>query len=140
MMKEIYGIMGRGADLFRLAAMILVMACLPIGSFADQAATVQRVFSSPEEARQALITAVQAKDHDALKAIFGPVSDELASADPVERANEFDHFARHVQEGIELVKEGEAKAILLIGSRKWPFPAPVVKKGDAWLFDTADGA
>ena len=31
------------------------------------------------------------------------------------------------------------KAILLIGTEKWPFPIQIVKKGDTWLFDTEAG-
>ena len=139
MRRDIRRIIFRSAGLFKMAALLLVMAVLPVGSFAAQAVTAQMVFSSPEEARQALITAVQAKDHVALKAMFGPVSNELESEDPVERANEFDHFARHVQEGVELVREGEKKATLHIGATKWPFPVPIVKKGDVWLFDTDAG-
>lgn len=139
MMKNIGRIVGHGAGLCLMAAMMLVTATIPSGSFASQSEPTQRVFNSAEEARQALITAVQAKDHAALRAIFGPVSRELEPGDPVEQAAEFEHFARHVQEGVELGKEGEAKAILHIGSEKWPFPVPIVKKGDIWRFDTEAG-
>ncbi|MGD0845493.1 MAG: DUF2950 domain-containing protein, partial [Geobacteraceae bacterium] len=125
--------------LFRTAAMLLAMATLPTGIFAASPEPAQRLFSSPEEARQALIKAVQAKDHAELKMVFGPVARELEPGDPVEQASEFEHFARHVEEGIGIVKEGEGKAILVIGEKKWPFPVPIVKKGDNWLFDTAAG-
>jgi hypothetical protein len=119
--------------------MLLAMATLPTGIFAASPEPAQRLFSSPEEARQALIKAVQAKDHAELKMVFGPVARELEPGDPVEQASEFEHFARHVEEGIGIVKEGEGKAILVIGEKKWPFPVPIVKKGDNWLFDTAAG-
>ena len=57
----------------------------------------------------------------------------------MEQAAEFDHFAHHVAEGIELVKDGETKATLLIGTKKWPFPIPIVRKNGGWLFDTQAG-
>jgi hypothetical protein len=139
MMKYMHNVLFRSAGLFRTAAMLLAMATLPTGIFAASPEPAQRFFSSPEEARQALIKAVQAKDHAELKMIFGPVARELEPGDPVEQASEFEHFARHVEEGIGLVKEGEGKAILVIGEKKWPFPVPIVKKGDNWLFDTATG-
>ncbi len=139
MMKYMYNVLFRSAGLFRTAAMLLAMATLPTGIFAASPEPAQRFFSSPEEARQALIKAVRAKDHAELKMIFGPVARELEPGDPVEQASEFEHFARHVEEGIGLVKEGEGKAILVIGEKKWPFPVPIVKKGDNWLFDTATG-
>ena len=44
-----------------------------------------------------------------MRAIFGPVACELEPGDPVEQASEFEHFAQHVLEGAELVKEGETK-------------------------------
>jgi len=120
-------------------ATLLGIAAFPLHCFAIQADTAQQVFTSPEEARQALITAVQQKDHEAVRKIFGPVAGELEPNDPVERATEFEHFAVRVLEGIELVKEGEAKATLVIGAKKWPFPVPIVKKGDTWFFNTAEG-
>jgi hypothetical protein len=139
MMKYKRNILFRSAGVIRTAAMILVMAALPAGIFAASPEPPQRVFSSPEEALQTLIKAVQAKDHAELKAIFGPVARELEPGDPVEQATEFDHFARHLNEGVGVVKEGEGKAILVIGAKKWPFPVPIAKKGDNWLFDTAAG-
>lgn len=139
MMKYMCNILFRSAGLFRTAAMLLAMATLPTGIFAASPEPAQRLFSSPEEARQVLIKAVQAKDHAELKMIFGPVARELEPGDPVEQASEFEHFARHVEEGIGIVKEGEGKAVLVIGEKKWPFPVPIVKKGDNWLFDTAAG-
>lgn len=138
-MRDIRRIMISGIGLCCLSAMLLGIAAFPAGSFAAQPEPGQRVFTAPEEARQALLSAVQQKDHGALRKIFGPVASELEPGDPVEQAMEFDHFARHLLEGTELVKEGEAKAILLIGAKKWPFPVPIVKKGDSWLFNTEEG-
>ena len=139
MRRDIRRIMFCGIGLCCMPAMLLGIAAFPTGSFAAQPEPVQRVFSSPEEARQALLSAVQQKDHEGLGKILGPVASELEPNDPVEQASEFDHFARHLMEGTELVKEGEAKAILLIGAKKWPFPVPIVKRGDSWFFNTEEG-
>ena len=128
-----------GAFLVRMALMLLILGALPMGSLAAGNEAAQRVFTSPDDARTALMGAAAAKDTAELRAIFGPVSGELESTDPVERANELEQFSRHVKEGVELVKEGESRAILLIGARKWPFPVPIVRKGDSWLFDTESG-
>lgn len=133
------GIFIGGAGMCRMAIMLLVISLVPVGSYATQPEPDQRTFSTPDEARQALIVAVQAKDHHAMKAIFGPVLRELEPGDPVEQAAEFNHFARHLQEGAEIVKQGDEKAILSIGSEKWPFPVPIVKKGNSWRFDTEAG-
>jgi hypothetical protein len=37
-----------------------------------------------------------------------------------------------------LVKEGE-KMVLVIGENDWPFPIPLVKQGEKWIFDTEAG-
>ena len=138
MIRDIRRILSCGMGMWCLPV-LLGLAALPTGSFAAQPETVQQAFASPEEARQALLSAVQKKDHGALKEIFGPVARELEPGDPVEQATEFDRFARHLTEGTELVKEGETKAILIIGAKKWPFPVPIVKKGTSWFFNTEEG-
>jgi len=120
-------------------ALLFMLPALPEQCLAKESQPAQRVFASPEEARQALVASVQAKDHQALAAMFGPAVADLKPGDPVEEAAEFDHFSRHVLEGVELVPEGDARAVLQIGAEKWPFPIPLVKKGGGWLFDTAAG-
>ena len=35
--------------------------------------------------------------------------------------------------------DGDAKATLIIGSDDFPFPIPLIRKGDGWQFDTAAG-
>ena len=139
MNRDIHCYIHHSVGYYRLAVMLLLLAIFPYGSFAAQPEPAQRVFHTAEEAREALVSAVQAKDHAALRAIFGPVAQELEPGDPVEQATEFEHFAKHVAEGVELVKEGEEKDVLIIGEKKWPFPVPIVKKGNSWMFDTETG-
>jgi len=123
-----------------LSVMLPGAALFPADSFAARSEPGQSVFASPEEARQALLSAVQQKDHGALKKIFGPVASELEPGDPVEQATEFEHFARHLSERTALVKRGEDREILVIGEKKWPFPVPIVKRGNSWLFNTEEGS
>jgi hypothetical protein len=129
--------MMRGSRLFLMAGLLLHGMLTAV--LATRETPAQSLFTSPEEARQALISAAQARDHEKLREIFGPVAEELEPGDPVEQAAEFDHFVRHILEGTALVREGDAKAVLVIGERKWPFPVPIVKRGDRWLFDTDAG-
>ena len=117
----------------------IALCALPGRAISGQPETTQRVFSSPEEAREALLSAVQARDRIALAAIFGPALKELEPGDPVEQAAEFDHFTHHLAERAEIVKDGETKATLLVGAEKWPFPIPIVRKNGGWLFDTQAG-
>jgi len=128
----------RTFGLFRRLALILTLWALPVLCSA-QPAPAQRSFASPEEARQGLISAVQARDHAALGAIFGPALKELEPGDPVEQAAEFEHFSHEIAEATELDFQGDAKAIVKIGDERWPFPIPLVRQGDRWFFDTVAG-
>jgi hypothetical protein len=122
-----------------LLALLVVLAAPASILAAASPVTAQRVFGSAEEARRALVTAVQKKDRQEMATIFGPLLHEMETGDPVEDAAEFNHFAGHVNEGVELTTPGPDRAVLLIGSEKWPFPIPIVKKGNQWLFDTQAG-
>ncbi len=140
-MKKIgmQGIFSGRAGMGLMAVMLLLIALVPAVTYATPPGPDQRTFSSPDEARQVMIDAVQAKDQRAMKAIFGPVLRDLEPGDPVEQTTEFNHFAKHVLEGAEIVKQGDDKVILAIGTEKWPFPVPIVKKGTSWYFDTGAG-
>src|SRR6185369_12721102 len=96
--KRLWIIWGSSHLLF----LVLALLALPATSHATQSAPAQRSFQSPEEARQALIAAVQAKDHRQLAAIFGPALQDLEPGDPVEQAAEFDHFAHEVGEAVAI--------------------------------------
>jgi hypothetical protein len=139
MMKDMGNILFRGLGAWCLFALLVGVAAWPSVGLAAPSVAGPQSFASPEAARQALVDAVVHKDHGALSRIFGPVAVELEPGDPVEQAAEFGHFSRHVQEGVELVREGETKAVLVIGAKKWPFPLPIVKRGDTWLFNMEEG-
>jgi len=123
----------------RVILCLMTLTLLPVAALAANSGDVQRSFSSPEEARQALVAAVQAKNHAELAAIFGPAQRELEPGDPVEQAAEFEDFAHEVGEAVNLDPLGESKVIVRIGDEKWPFPIPLVKKGERWIFDTVQG-
>lgn len=139
MLKSIRKVLVCGIGICCLSVMLPGVALFPADSRAAQAEPGQTTFASPEEARQALLSAVRQKDHGSLKKIFGPVASELEPGDAVEQAAEFEHFARHLSEGSGLVNVGEGRVVLVIGERKWPFPVPIVKRGDSWVFNTEEG-
>jgi hypothetical protein len=102
------------------------------------AAPAQKLFASPEEAMQALVSAAEAKDKSALDAIFGPEHEKLESGDSVEDNND-ERFAAHLGESAKLQKADSAKVTLIVGAENWPFPIPIVKQGEQWRFDTKAG-
>lgn len=138
-MTTIPRIIYRSLGIFSLWALLVALPPMSAPCLAAQTQPAQKSFASAEEAREALVAAVQAKDRQALAPLFGPALQDIAPGDPVEEATDFEHFSRHIQEGTTLVPEGDSKAVLLIGAERWPFPIPIVKKDAAWRFDTEAG-
>ena len=119
-----------------VGAMILAGSCQ--SAFAKDANP--KNFKSPEEAVKALIDAVRGNDTKELLAIFGPSGKELIfSGDQIADEMGRERFIKAYEEMNKLVKENDEKVILHVGNGDWPFPIPVVKKGEYWLFDTMAG-
>ena len=100
----------------------------------------QTTFSSPAQASRALFLAAQAQDTRALLKIFGSDGREIiSSGDAVEDKNRRDQFVRKYREMSRLVEEPDGTIRLYVGAENWPMPVPLVKKDNAWYFDTAAG-
>jgi len=100
----------------------------------------QKSFASPQQAVEALVAAVRDDDNAQLVAILGPGSEDLVSSgDEVADRNGRQRFLKAYEETNRLERENEARAILLLGGKDYPFPLPIVRRGEAWLFDTRAG-
>jgi hypothetical protein len=120
------------------AGAILLTACVTSPAAAQQSG--QKTFSSPEEAARALYAAAQSNDTKALLELFGPDGKEVVSSgDEAEDTHNRANFARRYQEMSRLVKEPDGSVCLYIGERNWPYPIPLVNKGNQWYFDTNAG-
>jgi hypothetical protein len=99
------------------------------------------VFASPDDASNALLTAAQSGDHDALMAIFGPDSKEVIfSGDAVQDKNAAKAFVAGYGVMHRWRKMPDGSQILLVGADNFPFPIPVKKNAEGkWYFDTAAG-
>jgi len=129
---------------FNLAALLAIIFFLTVNFFgvppgARAQALAQSTYSSPDDALQALVTAVKAKDRSALAAIFGPDHEQLLSGDDVEDTNDLDDFAEAVSESSQLQKISDSKYTLVVGKNNYPMPIPIVEKDGKWLFDTQAG-
>jgi hypothetical protein len=105
----------------------------------QQPLVAQRLFASPDEAVKALQAATEAKDKAALNEIFGPQVQELLTGDEVQDANNAQKFATVMAQGYTLVKDGDDKITIEVGTNNWPMPIPLVKVNGQWYFDTAAG-
>jgi hypothetical protein len=125
------------ANLTILAA-ILLTACFPIRSLAQKPG--QKTFSSPQDASNALFTAMQNNDEKALLDIFGPDGNQIVSSgDDAEDAESRANFVRRYEQMNRLVKEPDGTTVLYIGAENWPTPIPLVNQGNSWYFDTEAG-
>jgi len=124
---------------FRLfAATVVAMFIIFIGIQAD-AAVKQKGFATPDEAVKAFAAAMESNDEKELLSIFGTAAKELiSSGDPVSDKQRREMFISDYNRKNKLVQEG-SRMVLNVGEKDWPFPVPLVKKGDQWFFDTKAG-
>ena len=107
---------------------------------AKAASAKQLSFASPEAGFEALVAALRAADAKQLAALLGPGHQRII--DSGDNAADRAVWARFVADydakhSIQL--EGDAKAVLVIGSEDWPMPIPLVKGEAGWTLDTAAG-
>jgi hypothetical protein len=96
-------------------------------------------FASPQDAVNALVTAAENDDTNAMHAIFGPEGRQLVSPDAVQAATAYKTFVQRLSEKTQIVNASDTGASLQIGNDAWPFPIPLVKQGSQWYFDTVAG-
>jgi len=101
---------------------------------------LHKEFSSPDEAIKTLMDALKSDDSKKLAAIFGPEGKGImSSGDRVADKNEKEQFIRSYEAKHDIIIKDGKKAILVIGNNDWPFPVPIVKSGNGWLFSTKEG-
>lgn len=107
-----------------------------------------QLFASPAAAGNALVTALERGNHDALDRILGHGSAAvLTSGDPVMDQNQHQRFVRKYEAQHDWIDWADGVAVLAIGHDAWPFPIPLVEEKIDWLghesgwrFDTPAGA
>ncbi|MFZ0693623.1 MAG: DUF2950 family protein, partial [Alphaproteobacteria bacterium] len=128
--KQLWTLLGVGVAIFTLAA-----------APAFAAETKQKTFASPEQAVAELVAADRSGDTHSLESIFGVEGKKLIySGDPVADKEWRGKFVAAYDKQNKIEREGDDKAVLVIGEHDWPYPIPIVRQGDAWRFDTKAGA
>jgi hypothetical protein len=113
-------------------AIIFVPAC--------RRAPSQTMFATPDEAATALLQALKADNMEKLRAMFGPdVLQAVATGDPTSDRHDREVTALAMEQSWRWAPRGEDRKELIIGDEQWPFPAPLIKRGDRWVFDSAAG-
>jgi hypothetical protein len=97
-------------------------------------------FGTPEAAAEALITAMKNNDQGALTTLFGAsYADKLLAKNQADTRKGRERLYLASREGLTLRRDKEDRVTLLLGSKNWPFPIPLVRSGDSWYFNTAEG-
>jgi hypothetical protein len=121
---------------FSIAVAVLVMLTSAGTLFA---AATQKSFGSAEDAVKAFVTAARNNDDSEILLIFGPEAEDLIfSGDKVADKQRRAEFLRAYDEKNSLSPEGDSM-IIVIGSNDFPFPIPIVKKDESWIFDVKAG-
>jgi hypothetical protein len=129
-MTRIFSLSGR---LFGWTAAIVMLASASVAS-------AQRSFKSPEDAVAALVSATRDNWPRGVVAVLGADGAEIASSgDKVADEAMREKFLAAYDARHQVTKEGDDKAIVVIGPEDFPFPIPLTRKGAAWQFDTAAG-
>jgi hypothetical protein len=100
----------------------------------------QQSFPTPSAAASALIGAARNDDLSALASILGPDAKEvISSGDPVADNNARDTLVEKYEQMHRIAYDNRGQVVLYIGADNWPFPIPLVKKDEGWIFDTNSG-
>ncbi|HXV10938.1 MAG TPA: DUF2950 domain-containing protein [Burkholderiales bacterium] len=118
----------------------LLAAGIAAGTAALAAETKHKTFATPEDAAAAFIAATKSGDAQAMRDVLGPGSASIVqSGDAVSDRRGRERFVQAYGEANKLVRQGDAKATLLVGKDEWPLPIPIVKDAAGWRFDTKQG-
>jgi hypothetical protein len=131
-------------SLLRLGALIMVVvlsvAILPDSSQAVSPMARRKVFNTPKEGVNAMIAAMRADDIRSLLVILGSYGKELVTfGDPIADKKVREAFLKAYSEQNRIELIGETKAILHTGKNDWPFPMPLIQRGQTWHFDSKAG-
>jgi hypothetical protein len=111
-----------------------------LSSLMTTVAWAQESFKTPEEGFNALVNAAKAEDPPGIVEVLGPAGvDIVSSGDPVADNASLKRFLDAYGAKHEITMQGDRKALLILGPEDFPFPIPLILKGDRWRFDTEAG-
>ena len=103
------------------------------------AANAQQTFKTPDEATDALVTALKSDDSKAVTAVLGPDGQAiLSSGDATADAATRQDFLAAYDAKHRIDTKGD-QAFLVVGLNEFPVPIPLTQTNGMWSFDTAAG-
>jgi hypothetical protein len=137
------GILSLAVTCAAAAVMMLLPATLQAQAAAPQASAPQasapQTFASAQQAVDALIAANRANDVSALGQILGAdASTLISSGDETQDKTDRARFVESYETHHRLLATGAGKMTLLVGTKEWPLPIPLVRSDGTWSFDSPD--
>jgi len=112
----------------------IVAAASAIAAFAvAPTAVAQKSFPTPDAAADAFVDSVARHDGEALKTVAGA---DYRKYLPHRNAEDVTRFLEAWAKAHRIVRVGDAKAYLEVGTHGWTMPIPLVKTAAGWSFDT----
>jgi hypothetical protein len=142
MNETILRVLRGGAAVTSLFLSVFLAAQETAVSKAHAANGAAQSFDSPEQATLTLIDAAEKFDVPTLIRIFGPNNDDvvLTGEYPQDRQRAADFVAEaHEKKSVSVDPKSSNRAFILVGNENWPFPVPIVKRGNRWFFDAKAG-
>jgi hypothetical protein len=104
------------------------------------ASSSRTVFNRPEQATDALVSALASRDEDALRGLLGPDADKLLSSGDAagDRAG-VRAFLRAYEQRHELKYISPDAVRLVVGEDGWAMPIPIVRDRAGWTFSVEEG-
>lgn len=97
-------------------------------------------FATPQDALDAMVTALGAADRNAVLAVFGDEAEDiLSTGDAAEDDEQRRALLAHYREGYRMVPQEDGSIVLAFGDDGWPFPIPLVRQNGGWSFDIEAG-
>lgn len=120
------------ARLAAIAGALALCFALTPAAFAQQ-----KAFASPEAAMDAFGDAVARSDDDEMRALLG--ADFRRYIPPVGAELRY-RFVAEWAKAHSIRREGDATAMVAVGTDGWTMPIPIVRKAQGWQFDARAGA
>lgn len=122
------------------ALSVVIAAAFGLSLLGGCASNPGESFATPDDAVQAVVTALRTDNQEDLNRILGPQAEAvLSSGDSVADQNARAAFLQKFDEKHQFVEGEGGSKILLVGDSDWPMPIPLVRSSGGWQFDIAAG-
>lgn len=109
-------------------------------TFPGLAAETPANYATPQDALEAIKSALDTRDSDAVLEVFGSdAQDLLSTGNPQRDARNREVIRELLTQGYRFQNSDDGRVVLLLGENGWPFPIPLAKSDDNWAFDIAAG-